>query len=229
MTKHKICPTMRNETNILFRLCLMYFNRCRERVSLFMLALVGLPTLFPKLVEARTYAERMFRVVSLSQLNEKDRRLAIVKPVEDANCPIKFTLACRSRSYPAYQEAIHTSYNSYAGRYLIPGYSALTTAKRLQFHRMPYCRKLDSDFFAGRWAEATDRQRELLYVIAHLDSASSEFSVRKKSSSDPMRCSKKGFSSSHVNQMLVSLSNAGLIYKNRYGKYSFAVPLIGNN
>ncbi len=28
-------------------------------------------------------------------------------------------------------------------------------------------------------------------------------------------------------QMLVSLTEHGLIYKNRYGKYSFAVPLMG--
>jgi hypothetical protein len=48
----------------------------------FMLALVGLPTLFPKLVEARAYAERMFRVVELSRLDEDERRDAIEKPVE---------------------------------------------------------------------------------------------------------------------------------------------------
>ena len=34
------------------------------------------------------------------------------------------------------------------------------------------------------------------------------------------------FSSSHANYMLSSLMNAGLIYKNRHGKYSFPVPLI---
>ena len=28
--------------------------------------------------------------------------------------------------------------------------------------------------------------------------------------------------------MLVSLGDIGLIYKNRYGKYSFAVPLLSN-
>ena len=36
----------------------------------------------------------------------------------------------------------------------------------------------------------------------------------------------KPFSSSHVNQMLSTLCEAGLIYKNSYGKYSFAVPLL---
>ncbi|MFL5899535.1 MAG: hypothetical protein ACJ76D_13955 [Solirubrobacterales bacterium] len=33
-----------------------------------MLALTGLPTLFPKLVEARTFSERMFRVILLDKL-----------------------------------------------------------------------------------------------------------------------------------------------------------------
>jgi len=33
-----------------------------------MLVLVGLPTLFPKLVDARTFAERMFAVITLTKL-----------------------------------------------------------------------------------------------------------------------------------------------------------------
>lgn len=32
---------------------------------------------------------------------------------------------------------------------------------------------------------------------------------------------------SHANQMLVALGEQGLIYKNRFGKYAFAVPLLG--
>jgi DNA-binding IclR family transcriptional regulator len=37
----------------------------------------------------------------------------------------------------------------------------------------------------------------------------------------------KPFTASHVRQMLSSLSEAGLVYKNRHGKYSLAVPLLG--
>jgi hypothetical protein len=37
----------------------------------------------------------------------------------------------------------------------------------------------------------------------------------------------KGFSASHISQMLLKLSDSGLVYKNRHGKYSFAVPLLG--
>jgi hypothetical protein len=34
------------------------------------------------------------------------------------------------------------------------------------------------------------------------------------------------FSPSQVNQMFAMLSQTGLIYKNRHGKYAFAVPLL---
>ncbi|MGL6094831.1 MAG: hypothetical protein ACRC7O_03375 [Fimbriiglobus sp.] len=46
-----------------------------------------MPTLFPKLVDARTFAERMFRVVFLDHLDAAETRDAIVRPIADANGP----------------------------------------------------------------------------------------------------------------------------------------------
>ena len=37
----------------------------------------------------------------------------------------------------------------------------------------------------------------------------------------------KPFSASHVNQMLAALASQGLVFKNRHGRYCFAVPLLG--
>jgi DNA-binding IclR family transcriptional regulator len=87
-------------------------------------------------------------------------------------------------------------------------------------------RKLDADFFHGRWARATDRQRELLQVVSILPNADQEFTVQEvvASSNNVLR---KPFTSSHVNQMLSTLAAVGLVYKNRHGKYSLAVPLLG--
>lgn len=51
----------------------------------FMLALAGLPTLFPRLVAARTFSERMFRVMFLDRLDDDSAREAIEKPL--ANDP----------------------------------------------------------------------------------------------------------------------------------------------
>ena len=56
----------------------------------YLLVLTVLATLFPKLVEARTYAERMFHVLFLSQLSEADSGDAITKPIQDERCPVKF-------------------------------------------------------------------------------------------------------------------------------------------
>lgn len=72
----------------------------------------------------------------------------------------------------------------------------------------------------------TDRQRDLLYIIAALESSEDELTVaeiveRSRTVGD------KPFSSSHVNQMLGALVASGLVYKNRHGRYSFAVPLFG--
>ena len=85
-------------------------------------------------------------------------------------------------------------------------------------------RKLDTDFFSGRWARATDRQRELLIIVANLENCDGEFSVQEIVVASTI--ANDNFSNSHVSQMLATLSNAGLIYKNRHGKYSFAVPLM---
>src|SRR4051794_19087074 len=67
------------------------FQSIQRKGIPFMLVLAGLPTLFPKLVDARTYAERMFRVMTLSKLNSEESREAILKPIEVADCPLRFT------------------------------------------------------------------------------------------------------------------------------------------
>jgi hypothetical protein len=185
----------------------------------FMLVLVGLPTLFPKLVEARTFAERMFRVVFLDRLSARDSRDAILKPIEDAKCPVRLDensvrrIIDVSGGYPYFIQFIcREVYDAF-----VQGQKSVPVAE--------ITRKLDSDFFAGRWARTTDRQRELLTVVARLDHASREFTVQEIAEESKRRLSNP-FSPSHINQMLVALSNAGLIYKNRHGKYSFAVPLL---
>jgi hypothetical protein len=200
------------------------FQSIQRKGVPFMLLLVGLPTLFPKLVEARTYSERMFRVLSLGQLNDEDRRDAICKPVEDAKCPISFKqgtveiIAQMSGGYPYFIQFIcREVYDIWIQQ--------LHDNHRLSIPVEEITRKLDTDFFAGRWARATDRQRELLYVIAKLDNDGGEFSVHEVEQASS-RVLEKGFSNSHVSQMLVSLANAGLVYKNRHGRYSLAVPLM---
>jgi hypothetical protein len=199
------------------------FQSLQRKNIPFMLALTGLPTLFPKLVEARTFAERMFKVVFLDRLTERDVRDAILKPLEE--CELKLSddyvneIISLSGGYPYFIQFICREIYDLAIQKIDDGEIPAVPSEEI-------IRKLDSDFFAGRWARVTDRQKELLLVIAKLENCDTEFSVQ-----EVVECSKnslaKSFSSSHVNQMLVSLTDKGLVYKNRHGKYSFAVPLLG--
>ncbi len=57
----------------------------------YLLVLTGLPTLFPNLVEARTYAERMFQIITLDKLNNEESTQAILYPIQVDNCPVTFS------------------------------------------------------------------------------------------------------------------------------------------
>lgn len=190
-----------------------------------MLVLTGLPTLFPKLVEARTFSERMFRVMFLNRLNEADSEEAIRKPIEDTDCPVRLsdqsvkTIIKMSGGYPYFIQFIcRELYDAFIQRY-DKGERASVPAEEIE-------QKLDSDFFAGRWARATDRQRELLTVISRIGDGDGEFTVQEVVEASAQSVSKP-FGSSQVSQMLVTLAAYGLVYKNRHGRYSFAVPLLG--
>jgi hypothetical protein len=191
----------------------------------FLLVLTGLPTLPPKLIEARTYAERMFHVLFLKRLNSDACRQAILKPIEEIGCPIIINdesitkITTMSGGYPYFVQFIcREVYDIWIQQH--------AAGQKLSVPPQEILQKLDTDFFSGRWAKATDRQRELLTVIANLENCDDEFTVQEVADKSK-EIGKKPFSNSHISQMLSSLSAVGLVYKNRYGKYSFAVPLLG--
>jgi len=201
------------------------FQSIQKKGIPFMLVLAGLPTLFPKLVDARTYAERMFRVVTPSKLDPDDSAEAIVKPIEYAGCPVELTpesveiIVLESAGYPYFIQFIcREVYDIFMRQH------ADEEEKRIPVEAIQH--KLDADFFAGRWAKITDRQRELLWVVAQLDHPDEEFTIQELTGR-AKELLVKPFSSSNANQILGTLTERGMIYKNRFGKYSFAVPLLG--
>jgi hypothetical protein len=200
------------------------FQRLQRAGSPILLVLTGLPTLYPKLVAARTFTERMFHVMTLDRLTSDETREAVTRPIQASKCPVQFTedgvdrIARASGGYPYFiQFFCREVYDVLIQR----AESDLPLSVPLEDIE----RKLDADFFSGRWSRATDRQRELLSIIARLESAEFEFTVQEIVQQSNQLLDKP-FSASHVNQMLTTLAEHGLVYKNRHGKYSFAVPLL---
>lgn len=200
------------------------FQALQRQGMKYLLVLTGLPTLFPRLVESRTYSERMFHVMFLTRLSDDESREAIVRPTQARGCPFTFdentilTIMRLSGGYPYFIQFICREIFDVC-------LTKLDTGEPLIIPEEAIVSKLDNDFFAARWERATDRERELLYVAASLPNCDDEFTV-----SDIVSLShqslRKPFSASQTNQMLVRLSDKGLAFKNRHGKYSFAVPLM---
>jgi len=208
------------------------FQSIQKKDIPFMLVLAGLPTLFPKLVEARTFSERMFHVLTLTKLDPESSRKAIIIPTKKNDCPAIFNeesvgvIITLSGGYPYFiqficREVFDVILQQHGGTLEVAG--ALPGPVTVPMTAI--LRKLDADFFAARWNRATDRQRELLQVISELENCDEEFTVQEIV--DKSKTTPKPFSGSRVNQMLSALQDAGLVYKNRFGKYSFAVPLLG--
>ncbi len=201
-----------------------YLQRQDNKKS-FLLVLTGLPTLFPKLNESRTYSERMFHVIHLERLNKQDARAAIERPIEITQSPLTFSdktidkIIENSGGYPYFIQYIGREvFDAWIGKIKIGVAPSAPMDQILE--------KLDQDFFAPRWARSTDRQKQFMQVIATLDSSDEEFTV-PQIVVESRKLLIKPFTPSHSIQILQALSEKGLIYRSKRGGYCFAVPLLG--
>jgi hypothetical protein len=193
----------------------------------YLLVLTGLPTLFPNLVEARTYAERMFQIVTLDKLTDLETKEAIQKPIQVKNCPVSFTehgineIVNFSSGYPYFIQFIcKETFDSILQQIKV----GVETPNVVIIEIV---RKLDSDFYSGRWSRVSDRHQDLLKVIAKLPNASDEFTV-KEISLLSVKVLDNPFKPAYINNIIIRLIEFGLVYKNKRGKYSFAVPLLAD-
>ena len=190
----------------------------------FILVLTGLPTLFPKLIEARTYSERMFHTIFLDRLSEVESKEAIKIPIKHNHSTVHFEdetvnqIVKMSGGYPYFIQFICREAFDICVSKLVAKQEPVVSPELI-------LRKLDSDFFSARWDKVSDAQRIFLKVAAQIPNCEDEFSV-----SEVVACSRdilaKGYSSSSVTQFLGRLSEHGLIYRGSNGKYRFAVPLL---
>ncbi len=198
------------------------FSSLQSQGVPFMLVLTGLPTLFPKLVNSRTFAERMFRVMPLDNLNPDDGYKAITEPLKKE--PKRVQTFFNSNKKAIY--SITKGYPYFIQFWCRELYDYMIDVDSLTPTELTerISRKLDMDFFEGRWTGLADRQRDVLNIIAHLKNSGGEFTVQEIV--EQSKISEREFSGSHVSQILNSLFNKGMVFKNRHGKYILAVPLL---
>lgn len=207
------------------------FQSVQRKGMRFLLLLTGLPTLFPKLVESRTYAERLFEVQQLRRLSVEECEEAIRIPLKRSDISFPPALVGliteRSDGYPHFLQFLCRELFDHLRAVGDLRGSSPTLARVIDSIIL----RMDSDFFGGRWNKLPDRQRDLLLCIATLETCDAEFTISEivSASRSPRiaRMIRKPFRANDISQMLPRLIEAGLVYRDRHGKYLFAVPLFG--
>lgn len=191
----------------------------------YLLVLTGLPTLVITLSETRTYSERMFQILTLNKLSDSETKEAVLRPIQKENCPVTFS------EHGIHEIIRHSSgYPYFIQFYCKEAFDSILQQINIGIEKpdvriSDFVRKLDNDFYASRWSRVTDRQRDLLIVISNLGNANEEFTT-KEIVEKANAILDNSFAPAYVVNTLNKLIISGLIFKNRRGKYSFAVPLL---
>lgn len=203
------------------------FQSLQKQNYPFLLVLAGLPTIQPRLSEARTYTERMFHVVELRSLNPEASRDAILKPLQKQGSSVSFSqsslelVITASGGYPYFIQFIcREAFDSFLAQ-MAYGHTTPTVPLK------EIIAKLDIDFFAARWQNTTDRERELLSAIAELSNSQSEFAI-KEAEQKCKEILKQPLKTGHIAQVLIKLADKGMVYRVRYGKYALSIPMLNS-
>lgn len=172
----------------------------------------GLPQLPGLMVEAKSYAERLFAYPRLGPLSETAARQALVAPSESRNVAWEDDALARiiseSGGYPAFIQAYGKEAWNHAPASPIRLLDVLGAEPLV-------LAQLDEEFFHVRFEKASDREREYMAAMADLGEG-------------PYRTAdvagRLGRRLSYTSAPRDSLIKKGLIYSPDYGQVDFTVP-----
>lgn len=178
------------------------------------LVLAGLPKLPRNINNARSYAERMFRTVRLSNLSEDDAKMAIIKPLEDS--PYSFTrdlvdaIIQDTSQYPYFvqfycKEIIDN----------IPKKSICL--KDYQSFKSVITKQFDIGFFDLYMESLTSPEKKILISMAKIHEQDMQFETILK---------KSEVKKASLTRYLDNMEKKGLVYNHRFDVYRFSLPLL---
>lgn len=198
--------------NFPLSLLLETFSHVQQEGLRYYLVLSGLPPLFPNLVKAKTYVERMFAVKGIGNLSREDSQKAIRFPLRDSN--ITFTdelidiLVEETQGYPYFVQ--------FYPYYLVQNIPKKKMgSKEFKVMCPLLLKELDDSFFSGRFNRASDGEQRVLFEMARLGLEIRVSELRKRTKIDK----------NYLNQILITLIEKGLIFRVGRGKYRFTLPL----
>lgn len=151
--------------NFPLSLLLESFSHAQREGLRYYLVLSGLPPLFPNLVKAKTYAERMFSVKSIGNLSKEASNKAIELPLKNSNTTFTdgliYTMVEETKGYPYFLQ--------FYPYFLIQNIPKKKKGSK-EFNGMYslLLKELDESFFFGRFDRASDGEQKILFEMAKL-------------------------------------------------------------
>ncbi len=188
-------------------------NEIQRKGRPYSAVLCGLPTLPINLKAARSYSERMFKTMQISNLDENDAIKAITKPLEKTDWSFSDDLISAivqdTDRYPYFIQFYSKEIINRVRKKDI-GLEDYTVVK---VHIM---KKLGKSFFDQRMGSLTDLQKKLLYTMAKLEKTDMAFGLIHESTNMG-----KGVLGTNLRR----LEDRGTVYKQAHGVYRFSIPL----
>ncbi len=186
-------------------------QRADQRVRII---LCGLPTLSLNLKRARTYAERMFRHVSVGNLELDAAEEALAIPLAGMGRSFGLSLISeiceQTAGYPYFLQF----FGAFACSRIGVEHIELADFRHVESALL---HELDLAFFEDRFLTASSAEQELLVRIAgRSGDRVSAMELRDRARDLP-----------NVNELLRRLVTRGLLYRPTRGSYEFALPLFG--
>jgi len=198
--------------NFPLSLLLEAFSHVQQKGLRYYLVLSGLPTLTGNLVEAKTYAERMFQVRTFKELSPKDSVEAIKQPLRHT----KFNFSEKLIDRLVKETGGYPYFIQFYCFHLIDNIPKKDINKN-DFEKIyPFLLKqLDESFFYGRFTRLSNTEREILSKMLDLPEELEVSEIRKRI--------KK--SRGAINLLLNNLVEKEILYRVKRGCYSFTLPM----
>ena len=195
------------------------FGHLQSKGCRYYLVLSGLPSLFSNLIEAKTYSERMFSVKELSSLSKEATINGIIKPLNLVSRTFDSDLIDKlveeTSGYPYFIQ--------FYGYYLVDMIEkSHITIRDFQKVCPLLLRELDNSFFAGRFARASDSERNILIAMSRISGVSTTAKIHQE-----IKNTKLKMTYDSLRMSLKRLEEKNLIYKKGRGIYDFTLPLFG--
>ncbi|MEK6953462.1 MAG: ATP-binding protein [Candidatus Micrarchaeota archaeon] len=177
------------------------------------LCVCGLPTLKTNLKEAKTYTERMFNFQETANLTFEQAKKAMVGSLKGT----KYSFEDKLISHIVSETNGYPYFVQFYGYFLVEKTAKNSIGmKDFDSRKKELLDRLDRSFFEDRFNLASGGEQGILLAMAKIDSPeapTAEISRRAE------------MNYNNLMQLLIRLTEKGIIYRIKKGKYAFTIPL----